>query len=262
MGIINCSPDSFFEGSRYKTEAEVLKVAEQMLHDGADFLDIGGYSSRPNAIHIDFEEELCRVEGIAIALKKEFSECILSIDTFRSNVAERMLNIGVSIINDISAGELDPNMFSVIKKHKPVYCMMHMRGNPTTMSQLCNYDQLIPEIFNYFNPKIKELQEANVNDLIIDPGFGFAKNLDQNYELLKRLNEFKLLGLPILAGLSRKSMIYKVLKIEATEALNGTSILNTIALMNGANILRVHDVKEAKQCIQLVSLLNIESTEN
>jgi dihydropteroate synthase len=253
MGILNCTPDSFFEGSRTQNTQEALKKAAEMIAQGADMLDIGGYSTRPGALHISEAEEINRTLPITAAIKKEFPNVPLSIDTFNSQVAKAHLNQGVAIVNDISAGELDPNMFKLIQEFNPIYIMMHMRGTPQTMAQLCDYDNLLEEIIAYFQAKIKAIGHTNI---IIDPGFGFAKTSSQNFELLHHLQKLRALQQPILVGISRKSMIYKSLNISPAEALNGTTALHMAALSAGAQILRVHDVLAAKQCVTLFNLLN------
>ena len=253
MGILNCTPDSFFEGSRTQNTQEALKKAAEMIAQGADMLDIGGYSTRPGALHISEAEEINRTLPISAAIQKEFPHIPLSIDTFNSQVAKAHLNQGVAIVNDISAGELDPNMFKLIQEFNPIYIMMHMRGTPQTMAQLCDYDNLLEEIIAYFQAKIKAIAHTNI---IIDPGFGFAKTSNQNFELLHHLQKLKALQQPILVGISRKSMIYKSLNISPAEALNGTTALHMAALSAGAQILRVHDVLAAKQCVTLFNLLN------
>lgn len=253
MGVVNVTPDSFFSGSRSFTEKEILLKAEKHLTEGATFLDIGGYSSRPGAEDISVEDELNRVVPAIRLILKEFPKAIISIDTFRGQVASVCLNEGASIVNDISGGELDDNMFSLLAEKKPVYILMHMKGSPQTMKELTDYDNLLEDIMNYFETKVNRLQELNVKDIIIDPGFGFAKTVNQSYEILKNLGIFNKLKKPILAGVSRKSMIYRELSIAPEDALNGTTVLNTIALLNGANILRVHDVKEAMEAIKLIN---------
>ena len=253
MGILNCTPDSFFEGSRTQNTQEALKKAAEMIDQGADMLDIGGYSTRPGALVISQAEEINRTLPITAAIKKEFPHIPLSIDTFNSQVAKAHLNQGVAIVNDISAGELDPNMFKLIQEFNPIYIMMHMRGTPQTMTQLCDYDNLLEEIIAYFQEKINAIGDTNI---IIDPGFGFAKTSSQNFELLHNLQKLKALQQPILVGISRKSMIYKSLNISSAEALNGTTALHMAALSAGAQILRVHDVLAAKQCVTLFNLLN------
>ncbi len=255
MGILNITPDSFYDGGMYKNEAQILKQTEKMLVEGATFIDIGAYSSRPGADHISLEEEKSRVLPIVTLLTNKFPEILISIDTFRSEIATYCIEAGAVLINDISAGNMDSKMFNTIGKHKVPYIMMHMKGTPQTMKTLDQYDNLINEINFYFSEKIADARKNGIDDIIIDPGFGFAKNTDQNFELLKKLSLLQLNDLPILAGVSRKSMIYKTLEIEPTDALNGTTVLNTIALLNGASLLRVHDVKEAVECITLVNAI-------
>lgn len=259
MGILNLTPDSFYDGGRNNNIENALKKTEEFLSDGADILDLGAYSSRANAEHISEETEKERLIPVVKAIIKEFPQAIISIDTFRSGIARAAIAEGAHLINDISAGELDENMFQTIAELKVPYILMHMRGNPKTMAQLTDYKDLLGEITTYFSKKIKQLKDLGVHELIVDPGFGFAKTLDQNYELLSHLSELKKLGFPILAALSRKSMIYKLLDSDAEHALNGTTAINTIALLNGANILRVHDVKEAKETISIVEKLRSSS---
>ncbi len=256
MGIVNLTPDSFFEGSRKQTENEILSTVCKMEQEGVDILDLGAYSSRPNAEHISEEEEWNRLAWVIPTIKKDFPNLILSVDTFRARIAEKALIAGVDIINDISAGNLDEHMYSVISKYPCTYVMMHMRGTPQTMQSLTNYENLLGEMNTYFEEKINTLNSLGVHNIIIDPGFGFAKNTQQNFELLNRCNELLSLNHPLLIGISRKSMIYKTLNVGPEDALNGTSALNMIALERGANILRVHDVKEAKECISLWKQLN------
>ena len=254
MGILNLTPDSFYDGGKYKNIDQAIVQVEIMLKEGADFIDVGAYSSRPGADHISEEEELSRILPIVEFITKAFPEIILSIDTFRSRVAQYCIEAGASIINDISAGNLDSKMFETVGSLAVPYIMMHMKGTPQNMVDLNTYEDLIKEIQFYFSQKVKLAKAHKINDIIIDPGFGFAKNIEQNFELLKKLSVFKLQDLPILVGVSRKSMIYKTLKTKPEEALNGTTFLNTLALQNGANILRVHDVKEAKECVELYKL--------
>lgn len=256
MGIINVTPDSFFDGGSKNSIDEIVEFTKQMLFDGADIVDVGGYSSRPGASEVTAEEELNRVIPVIKSLVGEFPNIIISIDTFRSKVAFEAINAGASIINDISAGELDYKMFETVAQLKVPYIMMHTKGTPQNMQQQTNYNDLLNDVIDYFIPKINKLKALGVNDMIIDPGFGFAKTLDQNYELLQKLAYFNVLELPILVGISRKSMIYKLLNISPNEALNGTSVLNTIALQKGANIIRVHDVREARQTIALLKKTN------
>ena len=240
MGILNITPDSFYDGGKYTKEKNMLLHVESMLKEGATFIDIGAYSSRPGAKDISAEAEAKRIVPVIEALLKEFPKSLLSIDTFRGTVAEQCLQVGAALINDISAGMLDKNMFATIAAHQVPYIMMHMRGNPETMQQRTDYDNLITEILRFFSERIALARTMKINDLIIDPGFGFAK-----------LHLFKTIDLPLLAGLSRKSMIYKVLGNTPENALNGTTALNMLALQKGASILRVHDVKEAVECIKL-----------
>jgi dihydropteroate synthase len=252
MGIINCTPDSFYEKSRVNNIDLVLKKVENQLIEGANFIDIGAYSSRPDAKNISEKEEIERLIPFIKAINKNFKKAIISVDTFRANVAKEAIENGAKIINDISAFNLDENMLKVLEKYKTTYIMMHMKGTPQTMKNEMNYGNLMNEIIYYFSEKISILKQIGINDIIIDPGFGFAKTIDQNYEILEKLNNIKkIIELPILVGLSRKSMIYKKLNISPDEALNGTTVLNTIAIQKGANILRVHDVKEAVELIKL-----------
>jgi dihydropteroate synthase len=257
MGILNVTPNSFFDGGKYNDESELLTQVDKMISDGATFIDIGAYSSKPSAEFVSEEEELGRIIPAVQLILKHFPEAILSIDTFRSEVAKACIENGAAIINDISAGSLDNEMFGVIAKYKVPYIMMHMRGTPQTMQSMTHYEDIVKEMLFYFSAKINEARSLGINDLIIDPGFGFAKTIDQNYEVLRKTELFQLLELPLLVGISRKSMIYKTLNSSAKEALNGTTVLNTIALTKGANILRVHDVKEAVECVRLWSEINL-----
>ena len=256
MGILNVTPDSFYDGGVHNSDKKILKHVEKMLNDGAVFIDIGAYSSRPNGKNIDENEELNRVIPALELVNNKFPETIISIDTFRSKVAETCLNSGASIINDISAGEMDKKMMKIVGKYKVPYIMMHMKGSPQNMIRKTNYNDMLKEIIKYFSKKINQAVSYKINDMIIDPGFGFAKDLKQNYNLLSNMNLLKILDKPIMVGISRKSMIYKSLKISAKESLNGTTVLNTVSLIKGASILRVHDVKEANECIKLISALN------
>ena len=256
MGIINITPDSFFSGSRKQSESEILQQAEKMLNEGADFLDLGAYSSRPGAEDISFEEEERRLIPAIKLIKTHFSDALISVDTFRASIAEKAINSGAHIINDISGGTLDEKMFETVGKLQVPYILMHMKGTPQTMKNLNQYDDIVQEISFYFSEKINQLKAFGAKDIVLDLGFGFAKNIEQNYFLLNHLAEFRMFGFPVLAGLSRKSMIWKALAIQPEDALNGTSILNTIALQNGASILRVHDVKEAKECVKIFELLS------
>jgi len=254
MGILNITPDSFYSGSRISSEEQTLRTTEQMLKDGADFIDIGAYSSRPGAVDISIAEETQRLLPAVKAVVKEFPEAVLSIDTFRSEVANAAINEGAHIINDISGGTLDQQMFETVAKLKVPYILMHMKGTPQTMKDLNQYDDMMKEVLYYFALKINELNSLGVKDIIADPGFGFAKNISQNFELLSQFELFKLAGIPVLVGLSRKSMIWKTLDIKNEDALNGTTVLNTVALTKGADILRVHDVKEAVEAVKLVGM--------
>lgn len=251
MGILNITPDSFYDGGALKTDKDILTQAEKMLAEGAAFLDMGGYSSRPGAVDISIDEEMSRVIPAIKLVLKHFPETLISIDTFRSAVAQKAVDTGAAIVNDISAGILDEHMMPTVAQLQVPYIMMHMRGTPQTMKTLTNYKNVLTEVLSYFSERIATARDLSINDLIIDPGFGFAKTIEQNFELLRQLELFKNLEIPLLAGLSRKSMIYKTLNTTPQEALNGTTALNTIALMKGANILRVHDVKEAVECVRI-----------
>lgn len=255
MGIVNVTPDSFYGGSRYQHPDSILSTVETMLIEGADFIDVGGYSSRPKAVDIPVQEELNRVVPVIQLLKKKFPEAVVSIDTFRSAVADAALQEGADIVNDISGGSLDDAMFALVAKWKVPYIMMHMRGTPQTMASLTQYENLTKEVIDYFHQKIADLHRLGVVDIVIDPGFGFAKTIEQNFELLKSLPDLQILGKPLLVGLSRKSMIWKTLQMDPEKALNGTTSLNTIALLKGANILRVHDVKEAAEVVKLIKFV-------
>ncbi|WP_404982349.1 dihydropteroate synthase [Capnocytophaga granulosa] len=254
MGILNITPDSFYAQSR-TTPAEVLRKAEQMLEEGATFVDIGGYSSRPNAQEVSPQEELQRVVPVVEALVKHFPDIRISVDTFRAEVARESLEAGACIINDISAGQIDPAIWEVVAHYQVPYIAMHMRGTPQTMQTYTEYDKLTKDILYYFSQIKDKARQLRINDLIIDPGFGFSKTLAQNYELMQQLALFKALECPILVGISRKSMIYKLLDTTPETALNGTTVLNTFALLHGADILRVHDVKEAVECVKIVGEL-------
>jgi dihydropteroate synthase len=255
MGVLNLTPDSFYDGGKFKNEKEALEQVEKNIQEGMDILDIGAYSSRPGADHISEEEELKRQSSVLQQITKEFPDLIISIDTFRSEVAKASIDQGAHIINDISAGNLDVNMMDFIADSQVPYIMMHMRGTPQTMKSMTSYEHLVTDIISYFSKKVMEARAKGINDILIDPGFGFAKTIDQNFELLNHLKALKSLNLPVLSGISRKSTIYKTLNIDAKEALNGTTALNMVALMNGSSILRVHDVLEAKQCITLYQKL-------
>ncbi|ESU26695.1 putative dihydropteroate synthase [Flavobacterium limnosediminis JC2902] len=251
MGILNITPDSFFDGGRYTSDEDFLNQTEKMLKEGATFIDIGAYSSRPNAVFVSELEELSRLLPVVELITEKFPEAILSIDTFRANVAEQAIEKGAAMINDISAGLLDEKMLEVIANANVPYIMMHMRGTPQTMTTLTDYDDIVKDMIKYFSERISAARSFGINDLIIDPGFGFAKTLEQNYEVLQKLELFQMLEVPLLSAVSRKSMIYKVLETNADEALNGTTVLNTVSLLKGAKILRVHDVKEAVECVRL-----------
>jgi len=255
MGILNVTSDSFYEGSRLRTVEDVLQRAEIMVLEGADFLDVGGYSSRPGATDISESEELKRVIPVIEALRKKLPDVIISIDTFRSEVAQAALYAGADMINDITGGNGDSNMYSVAAHAKAPYVLMHMRGTPQTMKHETEYDDLVGEMINYFHARLDRLKQAGVKDVIIDPGFGFAKTIKQNFELLQNLQRFRILEKPLLVGLSRKSMIWRTLETTPEHALNGTSVVNTIALLKGASILRVHDVRAAREAITLTSQL-------
>lgn len=256
MGILNLTPNSFFDGGKYLDEAAIVAQVQKMLSEGATFIDIGAYSSKPNAEFVSVEEELSRIVPVVELLVRQFPAILISIDTFRSEVAEACIHKGAALINDISAGKLDDKMLGIIAKYKVPYVMMHMRGTPQTMSTLTVYEDVVKEVLFYFSERIAAARNLGINDVIVDPGFGFAKTLQQNYELLQKLELFQQLNLPVLAGISRKSMIYKILNNSANESLNGTTALNTIALYKGASILRVHDVKEAMECVALFNQLN------
>lgn len=255
MGILNMTPDSFYQGSRNAGKDELLRNASKMIEDGADILDIGGQSTRPGAKAITVDEELHRVVSAISVLKAEFPDAVISVDTYRSKVAKEAVDAGASILNDISAGSLDDKMIETVAALKVPYVLMHMRGTPETMQQFTQYENLVREVIDYFIAKLEMLKKAGIGDIIIDPGIGFAKTAEQNFQLLKNLQQLGILGHPILAGISRKATIYKTLRITADEALNGTTVLNTVALLNGASILRVHDVKETREAVTLVRQL-------
>lgn len=255
MGILNLTPDSFYDGGTYKAEAVLLNRVEQMRTQGATFIDIGAYSSRPGAAHVSEEEELRRLLPFLEVLLKNFPDTLVSIDTFRSKVAAESVQRGAALINDIAAASLDANMLSTIAQYQVPYVMMHLKGTPQSMQTQAVYTDLIQDIRQYFAQKLREATAHKINDIIIDPGFGFAKTLAQNYTLLHHLELFHTFGVPLLVGISRKSMIYKLLKTAPRRALNGSTALHTIALLKGANILRVHDVKEAVECTTLLQAL-------
>lgn len=255
MGILNLTPDSFFDGGKYKDETSILQQVEYMLNHGATFIDMGAYSSRPGAEHVPEYEELQRMLPVIDLILTKFPDTLISVDTFRSKVAAESIEHGAALINDISAGNLDAAMFDTVTDYQVPYIMMHMKGTPQSMQKQATYSDVIKDLRSYFSEKIRETTSKKINDIIIDPGFGFAKTTEQNYTLLNHLDLFQTFGLPILIGLSRKSMIYKVLESSPQEALNGTTALHTIALLKDANIIRAHDVKEAMECVKLVEVL-------
>ena len=255
MGILNVTPNSFYDGGKHKEINSIIHQVDKMLSEGADFIDIGAYSSKPSAEFVSEEEEIKRLVPIVKSLVETFPNIVLSVDTFRAQVAKASVENGVAMVNDIAAGLLDDKMLETVAELKVPYIMMHMRGNPQTMQSLTDYKDIVKEMIFYFSERIQKARSFGISDIVIDPGFGFAKTLEQNYEVLHKMELFSMLELPLLAGISRKSMIYKVLESSPQEALNGTSVLNTIALQKGAKILRVHDVKEAVECIKLVSKL-------
>ncbi len=253
MGILNVTPDSFYDGGRYNTIDAAINQAAKMLEAGATFIDIGAYSSRPGADNVSIEEELRNAIPIIEAVSKEFPMSMISIDTFRAKVAEEAVNAGAAIVNDISSGDDDAEMIATVAKLQVPYIMMHKKGSPKNMQHHPQYNDVVLDIMNCFTEKVALATQAGIVDLIIDPGFGFGKNMEHNYQLLNSLNDFQIFELPILAGVSRKKMIQKVIGTDAEHALNGTTVVNTIALLNGANILRVHDVKEAVESIKIVN---------
>lgn len=252
MGILNVTPDSFFDGGQHNTKEAALHRVRSMIADGVDIIDIGAYSSRPGAPLISSQEEIDRAIPIIQSIREEYPNIILSIDTFRADVAEATVKAGIHIINDISGGSLDDNMFDTVARLQVPYILMHMRGTPETMQEFTEYSDIVTDIATYFGEKISQLRSLGVKDIILDPGYGFSKTIDQNYELLKRVDEFHYLELPILGGISRKSMIYKKLGITPQESLTSTIALNTLLLERGVQILRVHDVKEAKELTNLL----------
>ncbi|GAA0879054.1 dihydropteroate synthase [Algoriphagus jejuensis] len=256
MGILNLTPDSFFAGSRMNGDRDsIISAAKKMIQDGADFLDLGGYSTRPGAVDISVQEELDRVTTAVEIIRGEFPEILISVDTFRSQVAKETISVGADIINDISAGNLDEEMLPTVASLGVPYIAMHMQGNPQNMQSKVNYSDILTEILYYFAEKVDLFRKLGIIDVIIDPGFGFAKTKEQNFFMLKNLKSFEALGLPLLVGISRKSLIYRTLETNASDALNGTTALNMFALTQGANLLRVHDVKEAKETIKLFEQL-------
>ena len=253
MGILNVTPDSFYAGSRSETEKDIVQRLHQIIDEGASIIDIGGYSSRPNAEHISVEEEMSRLRNGLEIIRKHHPDAVVSVDTFRADIAKMCVEeYGVAIINDISAGQMDETMFPTIAQLGIPYIIMHMKGTPQDMQTSPTYAHFLKEVFYYLSEKVQRLRDLGVKDIIIDPGFGFGKTLEHNYELMNHLEEFSLFELPLLVGVSRKSMIYKLLGTTPEEALNGTTSLHTIALLKGANILRVHDVKEAVESIKIV----------
>ena len=255
MGILNVTPDSFFDGGKYLSDEAIIKKVNSMEYDGVNIIDIGGCSTRPNAEKVTEEEELKRVTPIIKLIKHNFPNLLISVDTFRSNVAKQSVEAGADLVNDISGGTMDKEMFKTIAKLNVPYILTHIKGTPQNMQDNPSYSNVVEDVKTYFSEKIKELELLGFNQIILDLGFGFGKTVKHNYELLNNVEKFKSFKLPILTGISRKSMINKVLEINPDEALNGTSVLNTVALMKGSNILRVHDVKEAKECINLVAQL-------
>ena len=251
MGIINVTPDSFYENSRQQNNGSILLLAKKMIEEGADIIDIGGQSTRPGSERISIKEELQRVLPAVETILKEYPNAIISVDTYQSKVAEDCINAGAAIVNDVSAGNMDDAMLKTIARLQVPYVCMHMKGTPENMQQQASYDNVTKEVLDFFIQKIEDCKQAGINDVIIDPGFGFGKTIEHNFTLLKNLSVFKMLDKPILAGLSRKATVYKTLNITAAGALNGTTVLNTLALQNGANILRVHDVKEAREAVKL-----------
>ncbi len=256
MGILNLTPNSFYDGGQFNSDTSILKHVAKMMDEGATFIDLGANSSKPNADFVSEEEEIARLLPVVELILKHFPDTILSIDTFRSNIARVCLESGAAMINDISAGALDDKMLETIAHSQVPYVMMHMKGTPQTMTLLTQYEDIVKEMLFYFSEKIAKARSYGINDLILDPGFGFAKTLEQNYEVLQKLELFQYIELPILVGISRKSMVYKVLNSSPNDALNGTTVLNTIALTKGASILRVHDVKEAVESIKLFERTN------
>mgnify|MGYP003642422887 FL=1 len=256
MGILNITPDSFYDGGKYKDESSILNQVEKMLNDGATFIDVGAYSTRPGALEVDEAIELKRILPIVSLILQKFPKTILSIDTFRSKVAKECIGNGAAIINDISSGLQDDKMLPTVAKLNVPYIMMHMRGTPQNMQQHTDYDDILKEVLSFFSERLVTARALGIKDIIIDPGFGFAKNLHQNYELLNQMEVMKIIEHPLLAGISRKSMIYKTLDTTADQALNGTTALHMVCIQKGANILRVHDVKEAMECVKLYEQLN------
>lgn len=261
MGILNVTPDSFYDGGKYTKETSILKRVETILDQGATFIDLGAYSSRPGANQVSQQEEIQRSVPITKLILKHFPDALISVDTFRSEVARQNIESGASLINDISGGLLDPQMLPTVGKLQVPYILMHMKGDPKTMQQNTQYNNLIKDLLYYFSERIAEARSHKINDIIVDPGFGFAKSLDQNYELMAKLDLLHILKLPLFVGISRKSMIYNLLGTDPKEALNGTTSLNTLALDKGAHILRVHDVKPAIECVKIHQMIKTNNTE-
>ena len=261
MGIVNVTPDSFYAPSRKQDAASISERVAQIVAEGGTMIDVGAYSSRPGAVEVSREEEMTRLrKGLSI-IRKSNTPAVISVDTFRADVAKMCVEeFGVNIINDISGGELDAEMFATVAHLQVPYILMHMKGTPQNMQQAPHYEHLLPEMFLYFSTKVKQFHDLGVNDVILDPGFGFAKTLEHNYELLAHLEEFREFGLPLLVGVSRKTMIYKLLESSAEEALNGTTAVNTIALMKGADILRVHDVKACVEAVRIFNKMNQQAS--
>ncbi len=257
MGILNITPDSFFDGGKYVSHNEVLTQAEKMLADGAAIIDLGGQSSRPGANRVGEEEELKRLIPAIEAILKQFPETVISVDTYNAKVAEEAINSGAAIINDISGGEMDKRMFETVARLKVPYILTHIKGTPETMQNNPQYGNVVLDVLEYFTRKVNELKQLGVADIILDPGFGFGKKLEHNYALLQDFANFGMLGYPLLAGISRKSMVYRLLNIDASQALNGTTALNMLLLQRGANILRVHDVKEAMECVKIAGMMKM-----
>ena len=255
MGILNLTPDSFFDGNRYNTEKAAVKRVERMLEEGADIIDMGAFSSRPGATLVSYEDERHRLIPVLKAVKKQFPDTVISVDTYRHQIANEVVGEGAQMINDISGGNLDNNMFLTIAKLQVPYIMMHMKGTPPNMQNQTDYTDVVKDIKAFFSLKIKQLNKLGFDKIILDPGFGFGKTLEQNYEILNRLNEFQDLNYSVLVGMSRKSMLYKLLDVTPDEALNATSVVNTIALLKGAKILRVHDVKQAVETVKIAAKL-------
>jgi dihydropteroate synthase len=252
MAIVNLTPDSFYDGGRYGSTSDVLRDIEEKIKSGATIIDVGAASSRPGAIEISEQEEWTRLGTALAEIRKQFPEIFISVDTYRASIAERSANEGADIINDISGGSFDPTMFATMAQLNLLYILMHMQGNPKTMQENPHYENVVEEVIIQFKEKTARLEKLNFSKIILDPGFGFGKNVEHNFKLLKALTEIKNIGYPVLAGVSRKSMINKVIKTNPVTSLNGTTVVNTIALLNGASILRVHDVTEARQAIELV----------